>query len=228
MGNAAAPGGYHAVNIALHALNSCLLFCCCARLFARDWLAAIGAALWALTRSALKPCHHRGAPDLLTTTGILSAVLRALEAPRGRGEEPRTVGRLVVAGRPLWRHLPRKQASRLLLSSRLYDLLIGGGVDALRRHWASLAASSAAVVVFLAARGAALGGTTTTPFPFVDNPIVDAGVVQGRLTALAVAGKYVWLALWPATLSADYSHRRFQSPLALPPTGWAGRWWPRS
>jgi hypothetical protein len=50
------------------------------------------------------------------------------------------------------------------------------------------------------------------PEPFVDNPIAHAGFLQGPLTALAVIGRYLWLAAVPLKLSSDYSYA--QVPLA--------------
>ena len=39
--------------------------------------------------------------------------------------------------------------------------------------------------------------------PFTDNPLADAGFWTARLTAFKVVGKFLWLFLWPARLSAD-------------------------
>jgi hypothetical protein len=41
--------------------------------------------------------------------------------------------------------------------------------------------------------------------PFTDNPIMGAGFWPGRLTAIGVLLRYLWLMIWPARLSADYS-----------------------
>jgi tetratricopeptide (TPR) repeat protein len=45
-----------------------------------------------------------------------------------------------------------------------------------------------------------------------DNPLQQAGFVTSRLTAVKVLASYLWLLLWPARLSADYSYN--QVPLA--------------
>ncbi len=42
--------------------------------------------------------------------------------------------------------------------------------------------------------------------PFADNPLANAGFWTARLTAVKVVGKFLWLFLWPARLSADYSY----------------------
>src|ERR1035438_2464506 len=54
-------------------------------------------------------------------------------------------------------------------------------------------------------RASVLWSSAPTTFPFYDNPIVGAGFVTGRLTALEVMGKYLALLAWPARLSCDYS-----------------------
>ena len=52
-----------------------------------------------------------------------------------------------------------------------------------------------------------------------DNPLVSAGFWTARLTAVGVIGKYLWLFLWPAHLSADYSFN------AVPLFGWQASSW---
>jgi hypothetical protein len=49
---------------------------------------------------------------------------------------------------------------------------------------------------------------------FGDNPLMSAGFWTARLTAFKVIGKYLWLFVWPAHLSADYSYN------AVPLFGW--------
>jgi protein O-mannosyl-transferase len=51
-----------------------------------------------------------------------------------------------------------------------------------------------------------LGASLPARFPFVDNPIVGATFWIGRLTAIKVIARYLWLAIWPANLSCDYSY----------------------
>ena len=42
--------------------------------------------------------------------------------------------------------------------------------------------------------------------PFHKNPLVDAAFWPARMTAFKVIGKFLWLFIWPARLSADYSY----------------------
>ena len=54
-------------------------------------------------------------------------------------------------------------------------------------------------------RAAVLFSSQPTNFPYYDNPITGAGWLLGRVTALKVIGKYLFLLIWPANLSCDYS-----------------------
>jgi len=47
---------------------------------------------------------------------------------------------------------------------------------------------------------------------FLENPLIGASLLRGKLTAIAILARYVWKLVWPATLSADYSYN--QIPLA--------------
>jgi hypothetical protein len=67
------------------------------------------------------------------------------------------------------------------------------------------------VAVYLVQRQAAVA-TGLPPEPYVDNPIAHAGFVRGVLTATAVMGRYLSLAVAPLKLSSDYSYA--QVPLA--------------
>jgi tetratricopeptide (TPR) repeat protein len=92
-----------------------------------------------------------------------------------------------------------------------------------RRQAVGLALGTLAMLIPIQAmlyqRAAVLWSSLPTTFPFYDNPIVGAGLVTGRLTALKVMGKYVGLLAWPARLSCDYSWA--QIPLA---SGSAADW----
>ena len=92
----------------------------------------------------------------------------------------------------------------------LYDLTWRG-----RTAWRGRALAYSALVlpfaVFFYLRGTLpmhLAGS------IVDNPLLSAGFWTARLTAIKVIGKYLWLFVWPARLSADYSYN------AVPLFGW--------
>ena len=54
---------------------------------------------------------------------------------------------------------------------------------------------------------------------FTENPLVNAGFWTARITAVKVIGKFLWLFLWPAKLSADYSYN------AVPLFDWRASSW---
>jgi hypothetical protein len=92
-----------------------------------------------------------------------------------------------------------------------------------RFPWTKAALGCAAALIPLAAvlwqRATVLAASAPAEFPFVDNPIVGAGFWIGRLTALKVLSRYLWLAFWPIKLSSDYSYSEI--PLV---SGTAGDW----
>jgi tetratricopeptide (TPR) repeat protein len=83
----------------------------------------------------------------------------------------------------------------------LYDVIWSERSTWFRRApaYAALALPFAA---FLYLRG---GFDTHMVVEFTENPLVHAGFWAARLTAVKVIGKFLWLFLWPARLSADYS-----------------------
>jgi tetratricopeptide (TPR) repeat protein len=55
-------------------------------------------------------------------------------------------------------------------------------------------------------RAAVLSSSLPAEYPFLDNPIAGAGFWIGRLTAVKILARYLWLVFWPIKLSADYSY----------------------
>ena len=55
--------------------------------------------------------------------------------------------------------------------------------------------------------------------PFVDNPLVNAGFLTSRATAIKVIGNYLSLLVWPRSLSCDYSYNQ------IPLMSWQFRTW---
>jgi tetratricopeptide (TPR) repeat protein len=74
------------------------------------------------------------------------------------------------------------------------------------------AATMVPIAAMLWQRSVVLGASAPAEFPFVDNPIAGAGFWTGRLTAIKVLARYLWLTIWPLRLSADYSYSEI--PLA--------------
>jgi tetratricopeptide (TPR) repeat protein len=61
-------------------------------------------------------------------------------------------------------------------------------------------------------RSMVLAATGPRSLSFPDNPLINASFIRGRLTAVVVMAKYLWLLVWPLKLSSDYSYN--QIPIA--------------
>ena len=213
LGNGTAPAGYHWINFLLHAANVLLVFGLCLRLFNRMPdrafpLALSTAALWAvhpvLTESVT---NIIGRADLLAGMAVLSgfwmylkstesdgfrrmAWLAGLAAATAAGvfsKESAVVLPGVIVLYELSFHFPEMRV-------RLRSMLLG------------CAATALPIAAMLLQRTLVLSASPPAEFPFVDNPIAGASFWVGRLTAIKVLARYLWLAIWPVKLSADYSY----------------------
>src|ERR1019366_1140939 len=77
----------------------------------------------------------------------------------------------------------------------------------------------AVAVVFAAFLSLHVGSYAHMLIEPAENPLVSAGFWTARLTAVKVIGKFLWLFLWPAHLSVDYSFN------AVPLFGWQATNW---
>ncbi|MCX6627457.1 MAG: DUF1736 domain-containing protein, partial [Candidatus Solibacter sp.] len=211
LGNGEQPAGYHWINFLLHAGNVLLVYALGLRLASRR-SAAWTAALWAvhpvLTESVT---NIVGRADLLAGMSVLGGLLLYLKSTERSGwlrwvclgglsvttavgvfskESAVMVLPVIVLYEAIW-WKERRQALGLVLGS---------------------IAMLSPIQAMLYQRASVLWSSGPTVFPFYDNPIVGAGLVAGRLTAMRVMGNYVALMAWPARLSCDYSWA--QIPLA--------------
>jgi protein O-mannosyl-transferase len=211
LGNGEHPAGYHWVNFMLHAVNVLLVYALGKRL--AGWRAAAWtAALWAvhpvLTESVT---NIVGRADLLAGMAVLGGLLLYLKSAESAGWR-RWAYLIALSGTTAIGVFSKESAVMVLPVIVLFEALWWKQ----RRQALGLVLGSLAMLVPIQAmlyqRGAVLWTSGPTIFPFYDNPIVGAGWVAGRLTALKVMGKYVALLAWPAHLSCDYSWA--QIPLA--------------
>jgi tetratricopeptide (TPR) repeat protein len=225
--------GYTAVNIALHAGVSLLLFAL---------VRAIGGSLFAAGAAgllfAVHPVHTEavtgisGRPELLAAFFMLLAMhLHRRSAAAHRGSSAYRVGTLVCFAAAL---LSKESAMTLLLVLPVMDAL----APAERRdRWPALSWSRAmrdyvpllaVALLYLAARQSVLGRIVIANDVIapLDNPLVPpvtsplgdtvgATPAQAVMTAFAVVDQYARLLLWPARLSPDYSYN--QIPLVASP-----------
>ena len=176
---------------------------------------------------AIHPVHTEvlgeivGRGDLLAATFTQASVLlflraRDSEAGPGRGD-PRILFTLSIACFVLGA-LAKESALVAPVLVLLADRLL------VRRKtaWVYHGFAAAALVAVLLVRVAVLSGVGLSDTThFVDNPMVRAPLVEGRLTALKVIARYAMLLVAPVRMSVDYSFNaipvveRLRDPAAL-------------
>ncbi len=206
----AGPAGFHAVNVALHALASALAY-----FAARAAGASAGAALVAGLLFAVHPIHSEAVAGVVNRSEILAAlgVLGMWLAHRRARGAPSRMARAAWIGAAGLAYgfglLSKESAAVAPLLPLLDDALErrhgrGAGRAPVRR--APYAAYVAVFAAGLALRGAALGGLRGAgDIAPLDNPAAHAAPTVRAATALALLGRYAILFLWPARLSSDYS-----------------------
>jgi len=207
LGNGNRPAGYHWINFFLHAANVFLVFALALRLMAGKARAMrtafFIALLWAvhpvLTESVT---NIVGRADLLAGFAVLSGFLLYLKSREATGW--RQFAWLVgLAAATAVGVFSKESAVVLPAVIVLYELVCG---KQWRRMLAGMLATLVPVGVMLWQRASVLSSTLPAEYAFLDNPIAGAGFWIGRLTAVKVLARYLWLALWPVKLSADYSY----------------------
>jgi hypothetical protein len=200
------PAGYHWVNFFLHVLNVLLLFVLSLRFLKKLWPAAFVAGLWAvhpvLTESVT---NIIGRSDLLAAACTMSGFLFYLKSTESKG----------------WRRLAwlagltavttvgvfsKESAVAILGVIVLFELTWWKERKQLWRLMFGCAAIALPLLALLYQRSVVLSGSSTPELLFLDNPLVGANFFAGRLTSIAVMARYLWLLLWPARLSCDYSY----------------------
>jgi protein O-mannosyl-transferase len=209
-GNGSRPAGYHWGNLALHDANVALVYALGITVFGETAPAWALAAIWGLHPLLTESVTNIvGRADLLAALGVLAGLLCYVRSASAAGRRRLAWLAGMMAAQAVG--LFSKESAVVLPGIMLvYDLT---RFD--RTTWRQRAAAY---------------GTLALPFAaffylrsqlhlhmlvsFADNPLVNAGFWTARVTALRVIGKFLWLFLWPARLSADYSYN------ALPLFGW--------
>ena len=203
------------MNLALHAVNVSLVYLLGMLILGASLPALALAALWGvhplLTESVTNVV---GRADLLAAFGVLAGLLCYVKSASATGRRKLLWLAAMVVAQTVG-IFSKENAAILPGIMLLYDLTWRK-----RAAWRGRALAYAALLLPLAAffwlRAA---------FPmhilarFGDNPLISAGFWTARLTAVKVIGKYLWLFLWPARLSADYSYN------AVPLFGWQPADW---
>ena len=221
------PFGYHLVNLLLHIAVGFLLYG-----LARQLGCSFGAAFAASALFAVHPLHTEavtgivGRAELLMALGVLLAlrcyIHRSLLA---------SLGAFAVA------LLSKEQAMMLPALLVLSDLATsrgvkgpGGWMDLIRGTLRRSLGYLLILGAYLALRAAVLKNPlhgALSLISFIDNPLAHVPWSTRLLTALKIAGKYLWLFVWPAKLSADYSYNAIPLATSLfePEVLWAFAAW---
>ena len=219
LGNGPAPAGYHWINFLLHATNVLLVFSLSLRLFNRTPdrafpLALSTAALWAvhpvLTESVT---NIVGRADLLAGLAVLAGFWMYLKSTESAGFR-RLAWLSGLAAATTAGVFSKESAVMLPAVIVLYEVAFHLSETRARLRYMlwGCAATIPPIIAMLVQRAIVLSASPPAEFPFVDNPIVGASFWVGRLTAIKVLASYLWLAIWPVKLSADYSYSEI--PLA--------------
>jgi tetratricopeptide (TPR) repeat protein len=212
LGNGETPAGYHWINYILHSFNVLLLYALALRLLRKFWPAVFIAALWAvhpvLTESVT---NIIGRSDLLAGIAVLGGLLLYLKSAEAAGWRVYAWLCALVAVTTVG-VFSKESAVAILGVIVLYEIAFWSGRERLRGLYLGCAAVAIPIVVMLIQRARVLAASPPAQFSFVDNPLQGASFFKARMTALAVGAKYLWLLLWPAKLSADYSYS--QIPIA--------------
>ncbi len=217
------PFGYHLVNLLLHLAASWVLYAL-ARQLDLSWAGALAAS----ALFAVHPLHTEavtgivGRAELLMALGVLLAVVWYR---RGGAPDRLEPGFAVASwGAFALALLSKEQAMMLPALLLLSDF--DTARDVRRRTWKEVLPGAwrrylgylLILGAFLVLRAAVLGSFVPQAhgmIHFLDNPLAHVPRLPQVVTALKVAGRYLWLFMWPAKLSADYSYTAI--PIATSP-----------
>ncbi len=200
-GNGPRGTGYHAVNLALHEVNVGLVYALGLLILGETAPAVALAAIWGLHPVLTESVTNIvGRADLLAALGVLAGLLCYVGAASAAGRR-RLAWLLGLAAAQTVGLFSKESAVVLPAIMVLYDLTRRERTG-WRRRAAAYAAVALPVAVFFYLRS---GAHVSMLIEFSENPLVGAGFWAARMTAVKVIGKFLWLYLWPARLSADYS-----------------------
>jgi protein O-mannosyl-transferase len=218
LGNGSRAAGYHWVNFVLHAANVGLVYLLGLLIFEAAGPAFALAALWGLHPVLTESVTNvAGRPDLLGAFGVLAGFLCYVRSAGAAG--PRRAAWLAALAAAAAIGVFSKESGIVLVAV----MVVYGITFPHRLSWRARAggylAMSLPVLVFMVTRSRVLAQVSSMVISFCDNPLLGSGFWTARITAVKVLGKYLWLLLWPAQLSSDYSYNQ------VPVFGWgAGGW----
>jgi protein O-mannosyl-transferase len=219
LGSGTNPGGYHAVNFLIHAVNALLAFALAFRILRHAWTAFFAAAIWAVHPIGTEAVANiAGRADLLAGASLLSGLLLYIRIVDSRPRPWLSCAALFVAA--FAAVFSKETGAVLIVLMALWDLTFGRGIRWTPPRVAAYAAAIAAVAIWAAGRNAALQAAPWPEMPFVMNPLLGAEFWTARLTALTIVARYLGLLVWPLGLASDRAYN--QIPVFH--AGHAGGW----
>lgn len=206
------PRGFHLVNVVLHALVTVLFY-----FLARQLALSGGGAVLAAVLFAVHPLHTEavawaaGRPELFMSASVLGGLWLVMKGYRGWAllafvcgllskEQAVVLPVLVLLHDRLFRPpFPRSQKSATLV----------------RTVWHRYGGYAVITVAYLLLRFAIFGRTGADVYPVLENPLEHLKGTEWALSTVKMAGQYLWLALWPAALSVDYSYNAIPAATSL-------------
>ena len=203
--------GYHSINLILHLGNVLLAYALALRLLRRFWPSVFIAAVWAVHPASTESVTNIvGRADLLSAMAVLSGFLMYLKSREAIGWA-RGVWLAGLAAVTAMGVFSKESAVAILPIIVLYEI-VWWKERPRQPPWLGCSAALVPIAAMLWKRSAVMAASPPAEFPFTDNPIAGADWWTGRLTAIKVIARYLWLTIWPAKLSSDYSYN--QIPLA--------------
>jgi tetratricopeptide (TPR) repeat protein len=206
LGNGERATGYHWTNFILHVCNVLLVYALSLRLMGSRSRAFAVAALWSvhpvLTESVT---YIVGRPELLSGLGVLGGFLLYLAATETTGLRRWTALGGCAAATAIG-VFSKESAVAVAGVIAVYELAWRKERRQVRGRFAGWIAVAVPIAAMLYVRLKVLTASPSARFPFLDNPMVSAGFIEGRLTAIGMVARYLWRLACPLTLSADYSY----------------------
>jgi tetratricopeptide (TPR) repeat protein len=216
---------FHGTNWAIHLANVLLMFSVGLMLLRRFSgfppasslaVAFIAAALFAVHPVQTESVTNIvGRADLLALFFVLTGLLCHIRARDSRGFG----AWLWMSGAALallFGLLAKESAIILVALAGLYDVTLAPRPDnSATNGWREFltarrifgyAAFAGVMIFFFTVRALVLAPLDPSYVDGLNNPLVEQGLIQGRLTALKVLGKQLWLLIFPWRLSPDYSY----------------------
>lgn len=234
------PVWYHIVNVLAHTAVSTLVYVAAFKLFGHAGGALVAAGVFAvhpLHTEAVAGISNR--PELFAAAFFMLAWVWYLDG--------RPTYRLASLSAYLLALLSKEHAATLVGILVLTDLYRARGAipvrarrgemphlvrERIRWYGLYLLVLLGYLVLRISILGEALPDFRVTlegPLASLDNPLKQAALWPRLWTAVEVAGRYLWLMIWPRELSADYSYNQIPilhspdtSPVFLALLAWTG------